>query len=66
MKHSPINYCRTLTAVVIFALSGYGHVAFTQVDHVNQLQRAFERPPDDSRIMMHWWWFGPAGVSARP
>ena len=24
------------------------------------LQRAFENPPDDARIMMRWWWFGPA------
>jgi hypothetical protein len=21
---------------------------------------AFAHPPDDSRIMMRWWWFGPA------
>jgi hypothetical protein len=27
---------------------------------VADLQRAFERPPDDSRIMVRWWWFGPA------
>jgi hypothetical protein len=24
------------------------------------LARAFEAPPDDSRIMMRWWWFGPS------
>jgi len=24
------------------------------------LQGAFARPPDDARIMMRWWWFGPA------
>jgi hypothetical protein len=24
------------------------------------LQRAFAQPPDDTRIMMRWWWFGPA------
>jgi len=24
------------------------------------LQRDFDQPPDDSRIMMRWWWFGPA------
>ena len=24
------------------------------------LQRAFAQPPDDARIMMRWWWFGPA------
>src|SRR5512137_2909743 len=25
-----------------------------------QLQRSFDRPPDDARIMVRWWWFGPA------
>jgi hypothetical protein len=24
------------------------------------LRRSFENPPDDSRIMMRWWWFGPS------
>jgi hypothetical protein len=24
------------------------------------LQRLFLNPPDDSRIMMRWWWFGPS------
>src|SRR5580658_8196583 len=24
------------------------------------LKQAFEHPPDDARIMMRWWWFGPA------
>jgi hypothetical protein len=24
------------------------------------LRRDFQRPPDDSRIMVRWWWFGPA------
>jgi hypothetical protein len=28
--------------------------------NLNQLQRRFDRPPDDARIMMRWWWFGPA------
>ena len=27
---------------------------------VADLERAFRDPPDDSRIMMRWWWFGPA------
>lgn len=26
----------------------------------DDLRRGFERPPEDSRIMMRWWWFGPA------
>src|ERR1035438_1479973 len=27
---------------------------------INQLQRSFEQPPDDARIMARWWWFGTA------
>jgi len=27
---------------------------------ITELQRGFERPPDDAKIMMRWWWFGPA------
>src|SRR5689334_23337786 len=27
---------------------------------VADLQRGFQHPPDDARIMMRWWWFGPA------
>lgn len=27
---------------------------------VAELQRLFQNPPDDSRIMMRWWWFGPS------
>ncbi|HEX6465829.1 MAG TPA: glycosyl hydrolase [Terriglobales bacterium] len=27
---------------------------------IAELQRLFREPPDDARIMMRWWWFGPA------
>jgi hypothetical protein len=29
-------------------------------DPIDDLQSAFNKPPADSRIMMRWWWFGPA------
>ena len=29
-----------------------------------ELRRGFEQPPDDARIMMRWWWFGPAVTKA--
>jgi hypothetical protein len=37
-------------------------VAFlpAQAQTITDLQRGFERPPDDARIMMRWWWFGPS------
>ena len=28
------------------------------------LQEAFEKPPDDSKIMVRWWWFGPSATTA--
>jgi hypothetical protein len=28
--------------------------------HLAEVRRGFENPPDNSRIMMRWWWFGPA------
>ena len=29
-----------------------------------ELQRQFQNPPADTRIMMRWWWFGPAVTKA--
>ena len=47
-----------LIASLMFVLAGLAAAA--QAQDINQLQRGFERPPDDARIMMRWWWFGPA------
>jgi len=27
---------------------------------IDDIQRQFQTPPDDARIMVRWWWFGPA------
>jgi len=32
--------------------------------NVAEVQRLFARPPDDSRILMRWWWFGPSVTTA--
>jgi hypothetical protein len=31
---------------------------------IEDLAKNFERPPADARIMMRWWWFGPAVTKA--
>jgi glycosyl hydrolase family 106( putative alpha-L-rhamnosidase) len=31
---------------------------------VADLRLAFEHPPDDARIMVRWWWFGPSQTKA--
>ena len=42
---------------LILALLVLPRPAAAQID---VLQRSFLDPPDDARIMMRWWWFGPA------
>ena len=37
----------------------------TTAAQIDVLQRSFLAPPDDSRIMMRWWWFGPAVDNAQ-
>jgi len=32
--------------------------------NVAELRRGFERPPDDARMMVRWWWFGPSVTKA--
>ncbi len=33
---------------------------FVSAADLGQLQQNFNQPPDEARIMMRWWWFGPA------
>jgi len=35
-----------------------------QASDLGSLQRAFKQPPEDSKIMMRWWWFGPSVTEA--
>src|ERR1044071_6563787 len=34
--------------------------AFARQANVAEARRLFQTPPDESRIMMRWWWFGPS------
>ena len=48
---------RKLFAIALIVI--FSHSAFSQT-----LQKGFQSPPNDSRIMMRWWWFGPAVTKA--
>jgi len=37
----------------------------TVAAQIDVLQKSFLDPPDDSQIMMRWWWFGPAVDNAQ-
>lgn len=44
--------------------SGVSPQHLTSPKNLASLQKAFEKPPDDSRIMVRWWWFGPSATNA--
>ena len=54
---------KAATGILFAALAALGaSLSATQVssnDDLATLRRAFDAPPDDARIMMRWWWFGP-------
>src|SRR2546425_8181221 len=50
---------QSLVQLILIAIA-FPPLVQAQTQNVNELQRSFERPPDDARIMMRWWWFGPA------
>ncbi|HET6976416.1 MAG TPA: glycosyl hydrolase [Pyrinomonadaceae bacterium] len=52
---------RTIVWLCLMVLLCGSHTA-AQID---VLQRSFLDPPDDARIMMRWWWFGPAVENAQ-
>jgi hypothetical protein len=49
------HFQKLAAVALIFMFSGLANAAA-----IDDLQKNFERPPDDARIMMRWWWFGPA------
>lgn len=51
-----IDYLLAL-AILLQALAV---AAFAQVANLDQLRSGFQNPPLDCRVMMRWWWFGPA------
>ena len=50
---------RMLAAAFVLCFPLLPRVAAQSADPA-QLRSAFAHPPDDCRIMMRWWWFGPA------
>jgi alpha-L-rhamnosidase len=57
---------RVAMLILLVACFGQGPrcVAQQQDEELARLEKAFANPPDDCRIMMRWWWFGPAVTKA--
>jgi alpha-L-rhamnosidase len=49
-------------AGVAFAATLLTTVSLSAADDIGQLQKSFDQPPDNARIMVRWWWFGPSAT----
>jgi hypothetical protein len=57
------NGIRGKALMIILVSACFGLVLRTaaqQDENLALLEKSFANPPDDCRIMMRWWWFGPA------
>ncbi|HET7102933.1 MAG TPA: glycosyl hydrolase, partial [Terracidiphilus sp.] len=65
---SPLRIFRTGCLFACLGLFGglfAGHLLLAQsAPAVSGLHRSFANPPDSARIMVRWWWFGPAVTDA--
>src|SRR6204780_471777 len=54
-------HCKVVMLIVLLAcLVQLPRSAAQQDEKLALLEKSFLNPPDDCRIMMRWWWFGPA------
>jgi hypothetical protein len=51
-------------ALILAAFSMMAGASLPAQTPQTELHKLFADPPDDSRIMMRWWWFGPAATKA--
>lgn len=50
----------SLCAVLVLLGSPAGAQNQTRAESLADVRQSFKEPPDDCRIMMRWWWFGPS------
>src|SRR5215468_7879817 len=53
---SPLRFAGALQIFLFIAFAFFS----ARAQSITELERGFEHPPGDAKIMMRWWWFGPA------
>ena len=56
LRNEPKKWVGFFILIGVVLLPAFGD----SQDSISELRRAFATPPDDARILMRWWWFGPA------
>jgi hypothetical protein len=60
MKHMSLPLLRRGASFLIAAVLAFA----ADPANLNELRRSYQSPPDDARMMVRWWWFGPAVTKA--
>ncbi len=60
MQNRSLSRKAVILLVLLACLAHLPWCAAQQDESLALLEKSFANPPDDCRIMMRWWWFGPA------
>jgi hypothetical protein len=60
MPNRGLIYKRAIFILLFAGLLQLSRGGAQQEQELAVLEKSFANPPDDCRIMMRWWWFGPA------
>jgi len=60
VSRAPAYFCNALLYLVLAGSVGLLAQQPASQDSLASLKQSFVNPPDDCRIMMRWWWFGPS------
>jgi alpha-L-rhamnosidase len=60
MQNRSLSRKAVILIVLLACLAHLPRCASQQDESLALLEKSFANPPDDCRIMMRWWWFGPA------
>jgi hypothetical protein len=55
---------RAVATLLVCLLSSLAFAQDRASTTVAEVEKSYARPPDDSRVMMRWWWFGPSVTTA--
>jgi hypothetical protein len=65
LNGSNLARCKVVTATaltisILLAMPLAAQITSSRASTFAEVREHFAKPPDDARIMMRWWWFGPA------
>jgi hypothetical protein len=58
MKPPPLRFASATSVASVVFIATLFTAGSPLNANIDQLQSSFDQPPDNTRIMVRWWWFG--------